>query len=148
MKKKLWIVIIAVLAIAGIIVCSVKFPYNITFGQVFASQPKTVAKIAVTDGGTGKTVQTTDPDKISRFEKDLSEQKLHFSLIPVSTTGWSYRVEFYFEGTYGCYSYTLNDGFQNNGGYHGNQVTGSYVAEDYNSVNSKIQSFYKGLQKS
>lgn len=55
--------LVAILAIAGIIVYSVKFPYNITSNQILVSKTQTVDKIVVRDGSTGKVAQTTDPAK-------------------------------------------------------------------------------------
>jgi hypothetical protein len=118
---------------------------SIAFSDGYDKENVTVEKVKITDGNTGKSVETKDPQKIQALFAKLDNQKLTFQEGP-STVGWSYSIECTCKGIPGFFSYTLDSGFLGFDGYSGKLITGFYVAKDYHSVYKVMQDFYDDLR--
>lgn len=119
----------------------------IAFSDGYDKTSVTIEKMKITDGNTGKSFETEDPQKIRSLFEKLDAQKLTFKEEPL-TGGWSYSIDCTCKGIPGYFRYTLDSGFLGFDKYSGKLITGSYVAQDYNSIYKTMQNFYNELSKS
>lgn len=122
-------------------------PETIAFSDGYDKTSVTIEKMKITDGNTGKSFETEDPQKIRSLFEKLDAQKLTFKEEPL-TGGWSYSIDCTCKGIPGYFRYTLDSGFLGFDKYSGKLITGSYVAQDYNSIYKTMQNFYNELSKS
>lgn len=149
---KLLLLFNCVFIIGNLSACSGYSPPNsshvksIAFSDGYDKANVTVEKVKITDGNTGKSVETKDPQKIQALFAKLDNQKLTFQEGPL-TVGWSYSIDCTCKGIPGFFRYTLDSGFLGFDGYSGKLITGFYVAKDDDAVYQIMRDFYSGLSK-
>lgn len=121
---------------------------TIVFSDGYDKANVNIEKVKITDGNTGKSLETSDQQKIRSLFSKLDTQKLTLWANHPIAGGWSYSIDCACKGIPGYFRYTLDSGFLGFDKYSGKLITGYYVAQDYDSIYKTMQNFYNELSKS